>query len=104
MYCTMLSDDREGLKLPMQPPACQVAACFEPASVYVVIKESDINALNYDARENQMMIEKDSLADVNAFKLILYLCPRHDYDFKYLLEENELEITKRRHLVIKENE
>jgi hypothetical protein len=34
----------------------------------------------------------------------LYLCPRHDYDFKYLLEENELEITKRRHLVLKENE
>jgi hypothetical protein len=105
MYCTMLSDDREGLRLPMQRPACQVAACFEPASVYVVIKESDVNALNHDVREKQQMImEKDTLADVNAFKLILYLCPRHDYDFKYLLEENELEITKRRHLVLKENE
>jgi hypothetical protein len=100
----MLSDDHEALKIPMQRPACQVAACFEPASVYIVITESDINALNVDSRDKQIMVEKDSLADVNAFKLILYLCPRHDYDFKYLLEENELEITKRRHLVLKETE
>lgn len=98
----MLSDNGEGLRLPIQRPTCQVAACFEPASVYVVIRESDINALNVDSGENQIVMEKESLADVNAFKLILYLCPRHDYDFKYLLEENELEITKRRHLVLKE--
>ena len=100
----MLSDKGEGIRLPLQRPACQVAACFEPASVYVVIRESDINALNVDSGENQIVMEKDSLADVNAFKLILYLCPRHDYDFKYLLEENELEITKRRHLVLKEKD
>jgi hypothetical protein len=99
----MLIDDGEGLRVPLQHPTCQVAACFERASVYVVIKESDINALNIDAGEKQMMVEKDSLADVNAFKLILYLCPRHDYDLRYLLEENELEITKRRHLMIKES-
>jgi hypothetical protein len=100
----MLSDDREALKIPLERPACQVAACFEPASVYIVITESDINALNVDSGDKQIMVEKDSLADVNAFKLILYLCPRHDYDFKYLLEENELEITKRRHLVLKDTE
>jgi hypothetical protein len=51
-----------------------------------------------------MMVERDSLADVNAFKLILYLCPRHDYDLRYLLGENELEITKRRHLMLKESQ
>ena len=100
----MLTDDAEGLRLPLQHPACQVAACFERASVYVVIKESDINALNVDAGEKQMMMERDSLADVNAFKLILYLCARHDYDFRYLLEQNELEITKRHHLMLKETE
>ncbi len=97
-------DDREGLGLSMQRPACQVAGCFEPASVYVVIKESDVNVLSLDAQEKQMIMEKDSPADVNAFKLILYLCARHDYDLKYLLKENELEITKRRHLVLKETE
>jgi hypothetical protein len=100
----MLTDDGDGLRVPLQHPACQVAACFERASVYVVIKESDINALNVDAGEKQMMVETDSLADVNAFKLILYLCPRHDYDLRYLLEENELEITKRRHLTLKESQ
>lgn len=75
-------DGGDGLWSSMQHPACQVAGCFEPASVYAFIKESDIN----------------------AFKLILYLCARHDYDLKYLLKENELEIAKRRHLVLKETE
>jgi hypothetical protein len=100
----MLTDDGEGVRVPLHHPACQVAACFERASVYVVIKESDINALNIDAGEKQMMVERDSLTDFNAFKLILYLCPRHDYDLRYLLEENELEITKRRHLMVKETQ
>jgi hypothetical protein len=100
----MLSNDGKGLEHYFQAPPCQVAACFERASVYVVIKETDVNALNIDAGENQMMMEKDSLADVNAFKLILYLCARHDYDLKYLMEENELQITKRRHLVLRETE
>jgi hypothetical protein len=99
----MLYDEDDNIGS-MQRPACQVAGCFEPASVYVVIKESDINALHLDAREKQMIIEKDSPGDINAFKLILYLCARHDYDLKYLLKENELEITKRRHLVLKETE
>src|SRR5688572_369472 len=96
-------DNGDGLRS-MQRPACQVAGCFEPASVYVVIKESDLNALNLDAHEKKMIIEKDSPGDINTFKLILYLCARHDYDLKYLLKENELEITKRRHLVLKETE
>ena len=95
-------DEGQGFNLPLQRPACQVAGCFEPASVYVVIRESEINALKLDPAERQTLIEKDSPADINAFKLILYLCARHDYDLKYLLKENELEITKRRHLVLKE--
>jgi hypothetical protein len=100
----MLTDDREGLKVPLQHPACQVAACFERATVYVVIKESDINALGVDGGDKQLMVERDSFADVNAFKLILYLCARHDYDFRFLLGENELEITKRHHLMLKKTE
>lgn len=94
----------EDFGLSMLRPACQVAACFEPASVYVVIKESDINALSLEVCEKQMIIEKDFPYDINAFKLILYLCERHDYDLKYLLKENELEITKRRHLARKQTD
>ncbi len=96
----MLTNDGEGLKVPLEHPACQVTACFERATVYVVIKESDINALSVDGGEKQMILERDSFADINAFKLILYLCARHDYDLRYLLGENELEITKRHHLVL----
>ena len=97
-------DDGQGFNPPIQRPGCQVAGCFEPASVYVVIKESEINALKVDPGERQMIVEKDCPGDINMFKLILYLCARHDYDLKYLLKENELEITKRRHLVLKETE
>lgn len=100
----MLYDEGDDRGSQTQRPACQVAGCFEPASVYVVIRESDVNALNIDAREKQMIMEKDSPGDVNTFKLILYLCARHDYDLKYLLKENELEIAKRRHLVLNETE
>lgn len=101
----MLTDEGAGLKVPMQHPSCQVAACFERASVYVVIKESDINALGgADRLDKQTIVERDSLADVNAFKLILYLCARHDYDFRFLLEENELEIATRHYLMLKKTE
>jgi len=99
-----VNDGDEDFGLSVQRPACQVAACFEPASEYVVIKESDINALSLDVREKQMIIEKDFPYDINAFKLILYLCARHDHDLKYLLKENELEITKRRHLARKQTD
>ena len=51
-----------------------------------------------------MIVDKDLPGEVNTFKLILYLCARHDYDMKYLLKENELEITRRWHLVLKETE
>ncbi len=41
-----VDDGDEDFGLSMQRPASQVAACFEPVSVYEVIKESDINALS----------------------------------------------------------
>jgi len=85
-----------------QRPSCQVAGCFEPASVYVVIKETDVNVLAAKAESSQMFADAGESLDINTFKLILYLCARHDYDLKYLLKENELEISKRRHLVLKE--
>lgn len=62
-----------------------MANCFEPASVYIVITEKD--------RKQD---------DTNTFKLILHFCARHDYDFKYLFNNNELEVAKRRHLVLKQ--
>lgn len=84
-----------------QRPSCQVAGCFEPASVYVVIRETDVNFLA-PAAESRILPDNFDTDDINAFKLILYLCARHDYDLKYLLKGNELEIAKRRHLVLKE--
>jgi hypothetical protein len=83
-------------------PSCQVAGCFEPASVYVVIRETDVNILAANTETRRILSDREDAADLNAFKLILYLCARHDYDLKYLLKENELEIYKRRHLVLKE--
>jgi hypothetical protein len=97
-----MSDGDRGMQGSIQRPSCQVAGCFEPASVYVVIKETDIGNLAGKALPSQILAESNDRADINIFKLILYLCARHDYDLKYLLKENELEISKRRHLVLKE--
>jgi hypothetical protein len=98
----MLHDgDSQGTEGSLQRPGCQVAGCFEPASVYVVIRETDVNILA-EAQNRHLLPSSDESGDINAFKLILYLCARHDYDLKYLLKENELEISKRRHLVLKE--
>ncbi|HEV8386253.1 MAG TPA: hypothetical protein VGQ03_01390 [Nitrososphaera sp.] len=96
-----MSSDDDAQASP-QRPSCQVAGCFELASVYVVIKETDVNILAAAAANSQIFSESDDDIDINTFKLILYLCARHDYDLKYLLKENELEISRRRHLVLKE--
>jgi hypothetical protein len=97
-----MPDGDSGTQGPALRPSCQVAGCFEPASVYVVIKETDIGGLASKSVPSQILAEGNDPIDINAFKLILYLCARHDYDLKYLLKENELEISKRRHLVLKE--
>ena len=93
------SDNAQGTT---ERPSCQVAGCFEPASVYVVIKETDVGNLAAKAGPSQLLADNSDPMDINMFKLILYLCARHDYDLKYLLKENELEISKRRHLILKE--
>ena len=36
--------------------------------------------------------------DFDGFKLILYLCKRHDEEFKYLIKGSELWISKRQSL------
>jgi hypothetical protein len=92
-------------------PKCQVTGCYEPAQVYVVIKETDVIPTIGRASESYpdrtLMINANSLSDrdygtdINTFKIILFLCSRHDYDLKYLLKENELEIAKRNNLELK---
>ena len=88
----LYDDDGLGYKPSIsQRPSCQVAGFFETPSWVVVINETDINALNIESKDKQQVVmeREDSPADVNAFKLILYLCARHDYDLKYLLKEND---------------
>jgi hypothetical protein len=92
----------EEQKLTTYGPVCQAASCFEPASVYIVIKESDVNVLSFDLRGTKII--EDSMAGNQRFQAHLYLCARHDYGVKYLLKGNELEITRRRHLFLKKTE
>gem|GEM_PF-1001834 len=110
---------RRGISIPM----CQVAGCFEPAMVYIVIRETDDIVLDSQQVEQKLDIAWDHEPkgavllgknagepaksefsdDINTFKLILYLCARHDYDLKYLLKENELQIVKRQYLAFKQS-
>ena len=85
-------------------PSCQVMGCFEPASVYVVIKETDVDPTMISAGFAELQLQQRDDRELNTFKLILHLCSRHDYDFKYLLGSNELGIAKRRHLALRESQ
>jgi len=81
-------------------PCCQVSGCFEPAAVYIVVKETDLDPVKSVTLPSEFERKEDR--ELNTFKLILHLCTRHDYDFKYLLASNELGIAKRRHLALRE--
>jgi hypothetical protein len=91
-------------------PFCQATGCFEEASVYVVVRETeepnfytefrvgDGRVTNTDAPVDS---ESENLIhEFDGFKLILYFCPRHDQELKYLIKGSELMIAKRCHLIL----
>jgi hypothetical protein len=90
-------------------PFCQATGCFEQADVYIVLKESEepvyCNSFAYEEpfkdnnihkiKNKEEFQEEDEKSEFDGFKLILYLCNRHDMDFKYLIKGSELQISKR---------
>src|SRR5712692_1700478 len=90
-------------------PLCQATGCFSPADVYVVIKETDVpnyyevkNDSDYELKQKLIRVKKakhqrqeDEDLEFDGFKLILYLCGRHDNEFKYLVKGSELRVAKR---------
>jgi hypothetical protein len=64
--------------------------------VYVVVKETEEpNYYDEVSKEsNYERVEKES-PGFDGFKLILYLCSRHDGEFKYLVRGSELRVAKR---------
>jgi hypothetical protein len=79
-------------------PFCQAAGCFDHADVYVVLKETEetdyyelSKETNYESKEKEF----DNEMEFDGFKMILYLCGRHDGEFKYLIRGSELRIAKR---------
>jgi hypothetical protein len=99
-------------KIAEQPrrPHCQATGCFELAEIYVVVKETT----EHDIKNNDLATADGDLNSVpdrihtalsakdeefDGFKIILYLCSRHEFEFKYLLNGSELQIEKRRWLL-----
>lgn len=80
----------------MTRPFCQATGCFDHADVYVVVKETEEpNYYDEVSKEsNYERVEKES-PGFDGFKLILYLCSRHDGEFKYLVRGSELRVAKR---------
>ncbi|HXV45521.1 MAG TPA: hypothetical protein VD736_02500 [Nitrososphaera sp.] len=79
-------------------PFCQATGCFDLASVYVVLKETEEPDYYEVSKEsNYQKEEKDFNNEIefDGFKMILYLCSRHDGEFKYLIRGSELRIAKR---------
>lgn len=79
-------------------PFCQATGCFDLAEVYVVLKETEEPDYYEMSKEsNYEKAEKgfDNETEFDGFKMILYLCGRHDGEFKYLIRGSELRIAKR---------
>ena len=76
-------------------PFCQATGCFDQADVYLVIKETEVSDYYEAKAENSYQKTPSEVLDFDGFKLILYLCGRHDEEFKYLLNGSELRISKR---------
>ena len=82
-------------------PFCQASGCFDHADVYVVLKETEEPAYHYDElnrERNYEPSEQSTELEFDGFKLILYLCARHDNEFNYLIKGSELGIAKRCYL------
>lgn len=77
-------------------PFCQATGCFDLADVYVVLKETE-EADYYEVSKdsNYKKAEKGFDQQFDGFKMILYLCGRHDGEFKYLIRGSELRIARR---------
>ena len=77
-------------------PFCQATGCFELADAYIVLKETE-EADYYEVSKegNYERVEKGISEEFDGFKMILYLCSRHDGEFKYLIRGSELRIAKR---------
>lgn len=79
-------------------PFCQATGCFDLADVYVVLKETeepDYYEVSKDSNYEKMENGSDKETEFDGFKMILYLCGRHDGEFKYLIRGSELRISKR---------
>jgi hypothetical protein len=88
-----------------QGPYCQATCCFERASFYVVLKETELpNYYEVPQRKTDIEISKlssqnlrlprESSMGFDGFKMIMYFCKRHENDFKYLIKGSELRIAK----------
>jgi hypothetical protein len=93
-----MTKNHENQKERRAGPFCQATGCFDLADVYVVLKEteeSDYYEVTKDT--NYEKVEKNFNGEMqfDGFKMIIYLCNRHDGEFRYLIRGSELMISKR---------
>jgi hypothetical protein len=88
----------ENQKVKRARPFCQATGCFDLADFYIVLKETE--EPNYYEITQENGYEKaerdfDDEAAFDGFKMIIYMCSRHDGEFKYLIRGSELRVAKR---------
>ena len=79
-------------------PFCQATGSFDLADVYVVLKETEEPDYYEVSRESDYEKAEKGFgeeAEFDGFKMILYMCARHDGEFKYPIRGSELRIAKR---------
>lgn len=87
----------ENQKVKRTRPFCQATGCFDLADFYVVLKETEKTDYYEVTKESDYEKEEKEFGDAefDGFKMILYMCARHDGEFKYLVRGSELRIAKR---------
>lgn len=79
-------------------PFCQATGCFDYADVYVVLKETEVADYYEVSKESDYETAERGFnkeTEFDGFKMILYMCARHDTEFKYLIRGSELRVAKR---------
>ena len=79
-------------------PFCQATGCFDYADVYIVLKETEVAdyyEVHRDSKYETAQKGFNKETEFDGFKMILYMCGRHDCEFKYLIGGSELRVAKR---------
>lgn len=72
-------------------PFCQATSCFHHANAYIALEKEEAGYYKVIRDSNYGKVEKGFNTEFDGLEIILYLCSRHDGEFKYLIRWERVE-------------